>query len=140
MNLKSRFIILAFLWSVSSLAASEPEQPPVELPLFRVESSYSEVRFGARFRYHVPGKALKALTLKKVPRTWSDKGLAAGDWVVGVDDVPIDGMGIVAVAQMIEKKTGSPMVLDIRSEGSKDIRKVEVLFKKDSGDMIIQYP
>ena len=121
-------------------AAEELNQEPVKMAPFRVEGSYLEVRFAARFRYHLPGKGLKALVFVRVPKSWMKQGIQVGDWLVGVDGAPVEGMGLVAFVKMIEGKTGTPMLFEVQAKDSHEIRKVEVLFSKGSGELAIQYP
>ena len=121
-------------------AVEELNKEPIKMAPFRVEGSYLEVRFAARFRYHLPGKGLKALVFVKVPKSWMKAGIQVGDWLVGVDGVPVEAMGLVAFVKSIEGKTGQPMLFEVQSKDSPEIRKVEVLFSKGSGELAIQYP
>ncbi len=124
----------------SGRAAEELNKEPIKMAPFRVEGSYLEVRFAARFRYHLPGKGLKALVFVKVPKSWMKQGIQVGDWLVGIDGEPVEGMGLVALVKSIESKTGKPMLFEVQSKDSHEIRKVEVLFSKGSGELAIQYP
>lgn len=121
-------------------AVEELNKEPIKMAPFRVEGSYLEVRFAARFRYHIPGKGLKALVFVKVPKSWMKQGIQEGDWLVGVDGQPVEGMGLVAFVKMMKSKTGQPMLFEVKSKDSPEIRKVEVLFTKGSGELAIQYP
>ena len=68
------------------------------------------------------------------------QGIQVGDWLVGIDGEPVEGMGLVALVKSIESKTGKPMLFEVQSKDSHEIRKVEVLFSKGSGELAIQYP
>jgi len=80
------------------------------------------------------------LVFVKVPKSWMKQGIQVGDWLVGIDGEPVEGMGLVALVKSIESKTGKPMLFEVQSKDSHEIRKVEVLFSKGSGELAIQYP
>ena len=128
---------------VALLAASDKkEDQPIELPPFKIYGSFSEVAWAARFRYHIPGKALKSLIFTKLPSSWVKQGISNGDVLEAIDGVPIDGRTLSVVVQQLESKRNSdaPMILDVRLKASKQIQKVEVILKKDSSDITIHYP
>ena len=144
-RIRISLIASAFLFfaRVTLLFASDLDKDlPLELPPFRVSGSFSEVAWAARFRYHIPGKALKALIFTKLPESWVKQGINKGDVLEAVDGVPIDGRSLSAVVRQLEiKRNGDAlMVLDIRSKTLGKIQKVEVRLKKDSSDITIHYP
>jgi hypothetical protein len=136
----SAFLVVAH---VGLLAGSDTkEDQPIELPPFRVYGSFSEVSWAARFRYHIPGKALKALIFTKLPSSWAKQGISNGDVVEAIDGVPVDGRTLPVVIKQLESKRASdaPLILDVRLKASKQIQKVEVVLKKDSSNITIHYP
>ena len=124
------------------VAADKKEDQPIELTPFRVSGSFSDVAWAARFRYHIPGNALKALIFTKLPTAWIKQGINKGDILEAIDGVPIDGRSLPAVVHQLESKRNgdTPMVLDVRSKTLDRIQKVEVLLMKDSSDITIHYP
>ena len=116
------------------------EDVPVEMAPVIIESSFSEVKFRARFRYNIPGKALKHLTVTKASKAWRDQGLAEGMRVTGIDGSKIDGRSLVEVVKQIEAKEGQPISVDVVNPKTESTATVQVLFKKDSGNLVIHYP
>jgi hypothetical protein len=139
-------LLIVTLWCVlPGFAETKPttsvsDGPVVELPPVIVEASFTDVRFRARFRYHIPGNALKELVFTKVPKSWEAKGIAKGDALVGVDGTQIDGLGIGQLVGLIEPKEGQPIDLEIRRKRDKTVFHTEVVFKRDSGELTIHYP
>ena len=116
------------------------EDAPVEMAPVIIESSFSEVKFRARFRYNIPGKALKHLTVTKVSKAWRDQGLVEGMRVTGIDGLKIDGRNLVDVVKQIEAKEGQPMSIEVVDSKTDVAATVQVQFKKDSGNLVIHYP
>ena len=146
--MKCRFaslLIIALWGALSGFVHAEDATPQVsdtvvELPPVIVEASFTDVRFRARFRYHIPGNGLKELVFSKVPKSWEAKGIVKGDALVGVDGTKIDGLGIGQLANLIEPKEGQPIDLEIRRKRDKTHFHTEVVFKRDSGELTIHYP
>ncbi len=105
-----------------------------------IESSFSEVKFRARFRYNIPGKALKHLTVTKASKAWRDQGLAEGMRVTGIDGSKIDGRTLVDVVKQIEEREGQPLAIDVVDPQTDTATTVHVFFRKDSGKLVIHYP
>ena len=145
--LKIRYILTTSVFliftQVGLFAASDKkEDQPIELPPFKVYGSFSDVAWAARFRYHIPGKALKSLIFTKLPSSWIKQGINNGDVLEAIDGIPIDGRTLPVVVQQLEsnRNTDAPMILDVRLKASKQIQKVEVILKKDSSNITIHYP
>ncbi len=135
------FIALTFLTITGTVCtAAAKEDKPIELPTFRVEGSFSEVRFRARFRYNIPGKALKTLVLTKAPKSWAEHGIAVGDQLISIEGTLVDGMSLPTVVKLLEGKRGSPMLFEMRSKDGKQTRKMEFTAIKDSSNLTIHYP
>ena len=113
---------------------------PVKLPEVRVEGSFTQLSFGVRFRYHLPGAGLKALVLTDAPKSWSRGGLSKGDWIVAIDGKSVEGLGVREAAELIVASAGSPCRLEVQTGETGSRREVTVLLKKGSGQIAIHYP
>jgi len=145
--LRIRYILITSVFLIFThvglfAASDKKEDQPIELPPFKVYGSFSDVAWAARFRYHIPGKALKSLIFTKLPSSWSKQGISNGDVLEAIDGIPIDGRTLPVVVQQLlsMRNSGAPMILDVRLKASKQIQKVEVILKKDSSNITIHYP
>lgn len=140
-------VALVFCIALSVLTASPAQAAPVEepviLPPFKVEGRFSELICGARFRYHVPGGKLKALVVRKMPKSWRDAGVKKGDQVIQIDELPINGTGLPTLAKFLDAKSGgeeTTFVFVVEAARSGQISKLETRFEKDSAAFTIAYP
>jgi hypothetical protein len=120
--------------------ADEPKEPAVRMAPFVVESSFSELSLRARFRYNIPGAALKYLVITTAPKSWLKKGAHEGDQVVAIDGQAIDGKGLRDVVKLFESRVNLPMKIGLVGPKTGERRDIDVLFKKGSGNLTIHYP
>lgn len=143
-NIRSLVVGLAmvFLLPTSPLSADSPRDDLVELPTLHVVGSSSEVRAAVRFRYHVMGLGVKSLAFDKLPPAWRENGVGLGDIVIGINGEKIEGKSLVEVIRLlgVDRKKGRSLDLEVLPKGSKQTRKIEVLFKENSCGLTVHYP